>query len=398
MYKSDFPLFSHHPGLIYLDSAATAQKPQVVIDAVTTTLTKHYGPVGRSLYPLGVQATEAYEHTRQVAANFFHALPQEIVLLSNATAAFNLLARSLEPTLQEGDEIILSDLEHHSNILPWKILAERHSLTLHFLPITAAGEIELEKLPSLLTERTKIISLTHCSNVVGTITDLSQVKKLLEQQGSRAIFIVDGCQSAPHFPLVLPELGCDFFIASGHKMYGPSGIGILWGRASILDTLPASLPGGGTVEGLRHDLVVWKESPARFEAGTPNLEGLVGYTAALTYLQGIGMDTVQSHTNHMATLLLQELGQIHGVSILGTPHPDSGIVAFTVDNIHAHDIAELLGQEQVCVRAGHHCAGPLHEQLGIPASCRASIGLYTEEADIYRLAENLKRIQERFHA
>ena len=398
MYKADFPIFSNQPNLVYLDSAATAQKPECVIIAIQSTLTREYGAVGRGLYPLSVQATEHYEHARSTIANFFSAQPEEIILTSGATGAVNLLAHALGQTMQSGDEIILSLQEHHSNLLPWQLLAEERHLTLKYLPITSTGEIDLEKLPSLLSAKTKIVSLTHVSNVIGSITPVTEVKKLMHEQGSDAVLIIDGCQSAPHFPISVHELGADFFIASGHKLYGPSGIGILWGRQHSIALLPPTFPGGGTVETVNSAGVAWKTGPSLFEAGSPNLEGAIGLATALTYLENIGMPTVAKHTEKMSNFLKQTLEAIPGISLLGNPKPGSGIVSFVHDSIHAHDLAELLAEQQVCIRAGHHCTGPLHEALNIPASARASIGIYTTEADILSLGSALTSALERFHA
>jgi cysteine desulfurase/selenocysteine lyase len=398
MHKTDFPVFQHHPDLVYLDTAATAQKPAAVITVVQEILEKNYGAISRGLYPLSVNATEMYEKSRATVAEFFQVNRQEIVFTPGATAAFNMLAYGLERTLNAGDEIILSVQEHHSNLLPWQALAERKNLTIHYLPLTKAGEIDLEKLPSFLSERTKIISVTHCSNVVGTVTNIPRLRKILDEQGSTAFLILDGCQSAPHLPLTLSTLGCDFFIASGHKLYGPSGIGVLWGRAAALEVLGSPFPGGGTVDGVQKDRTVWKEVPARLEAGSLNLEGAVGLAAALTYLQGLTMTTVQQETEKLTHLASEKLSTIPGLKILGTPTPASGIVAFTLGTIHPHDVAEILGQHQICIRAGHHCAGPLHEALEIPASCRISLGVYNTEEDIHKLYEGLLQIKEQFHA
>jgi len=398
MHKADFPLLSIEPQLTYLDSAATSQKPKVVIDAIYNTLAASYGAIGRGLYPLSIQATEKYESARQTTAVFFGAKPEEIIFTPGATYGFNFLAQALGTSLVEGDEIILSTQEHHSNLLPWRLLAEQKKLVITTIPLTGTGELDLEMLPQLLHEKTKVISLTHASNVLGTLTDIPRIREILDRQGSSAYLIIDGCQSAPHIPLSLPQLGCDFFVASGHKLYGPSGIGLVWGRASLLADLTNPFPGGGSVEGVQGEKIVWKASPERFEAGSLNLEGALGLSAALTYLEGIGMDKVQEHTEHISMYLKTTLQTVPSLTILGNPNPKSGIVSFVIEGIHAHDIAELLGQQQICIRAGHHCAGPLHDALNITASCRASVGIYTTEEDINRLHQGILSIIQRFHA
>ena len=375
-YRSDFPVFETHPSLVYLDSAATAQKPQAVIDAVTAAMASAAN-AHRGLYPLALAATEKYEQARATVARFIGGQEREIVFTRNATESVNLVAATLD--WKKGDEVILSASEHHANLLPW----HRAGITLRFLEVTAAGEIDLAQLPGLLNERTRLVALSHCSNVLGRINPIAQVAKII-RQGSEALLLVDASQTAPHIPLSVQELDADFLVFSGHKLYGPSGIGILWGRAELLETLPPYQVGGEMIRTVSRNSATWNDIPWRFEAGTPNLEGAVGLAAAISYLEGIGMEQVAAHTAGLATYARSRLAEIDGLTLLGDPSPESGILSFTVDDIHPHDLAEELGKRDICIRAGHHCAAPLHETLGIAASARISLGLHNEKKDIDR--------------
>ena len=377
MYKSDFPIFDAHPELVYLDSAATTQKPEVVIRAVEHFYRTEYATIHRALYPLSTAASERYENVRKTTAAFIGATnSQEIIFTHGATEGLNLLAHGL---VKAGDEVILSALEHHANLVPWQQIP---GVTIKFAELNQQGEIDLENLRGLITERTKVVSLSLCSNVLGTILPGQQVKKILTEQGSRALVIFDASQAAPHFPISVQELACDFLVFSGHKVYGPSGTGILWGRLPLLEDLPPYQTGGDMIKTVTREASTWNDVPWKFEAGTPNIEGMIGLGVALEYLMGIGMQNVQSHCEKIMTYALEKLGTIPQLHLLSTPGLSSGIISFTIDGIHPHDVAEALGEQHVCIRAGHHCAAPLHDTLGIPASNRISIGLYTTEADI----------------
>lgn len=394
--KSDFPIFTKHPELIYLDSAATAQKPQIVLDAVEECYTNFYANAHRGLYPIGVTATERYETVRSSVAGFINGKPEEIVFTKGTTEGLNLLAYCLGSTLEAGDEIILSHQEHHANLLPWRVVAEQRNLKIVYLPLTKSAEIDINALPELITPKTKIISLTVCSNVLGTITPLTQIKKILTEQGSSAHLIIDAAQAAPHYTIDVQTWGADFIVFSGHKLYAPSGIGVLWGKKELLEALPPYQTGGQMIRDVTLATIDWADSPQRFEAGTQNLEGVVGLGAAIDYLTKIGMDKITEHTAGASRYVRKLLEEIPEMKLLNDPAEESGIVSFTVKGIHPHDLADLLGQRNICIRAGQHCTGPLHEVLGIEASCRISIGIYTSKAAIETSVATIKEIIQDF--
>lgn len=392
MYKSDFPIFTTHPELVYLDSAASAQKPEVVIRAVDQFYRTSYANIHRGLYPLSVASTTAYEAVRKKVAAFLQApSPQEIVFTKSGTEALNLLAEGLCQSLQENDEILLTELEHHANLVPWQQAAKKYRLILKFVRLTSSGELDLLHFSELINKRTKVVAVSHSSNVLGTIAPLPHLKKILREQGSDALFVIDACQSVPHFPVDVQESGADFLVFSGHKLYGPSGTGVLWGRAPLLAALPAYQTGGDMVQTVSSHEATWQEAPYKFEAGTPNIEGIIGLGAAIDYLQNIGMKKVSEHTASLTTMALEQFGGVPEIKLLSQPAPESGIVAFTVEGIHPHDLAELLAEQHVCIRAGHHCVAPLHAQLGISASNRLSIGIYNTEEDIEKFFVALKK-------
>jgi len=394
-YRTDFPIFRTHPDLVYLDSAATSQKPHVVLERVRRFYESENAPIHRGLYPLSVSASEAYEHVREQAAQFIGtADASEIVFTHGATEGLNLLAHGMTTLLKPGDEIILSALEHHANLVPWQQIPD---LALKFAPLNAQGEIDLEALRGLVSDKTKIVSLSLCSNVLGTTLDGSQVKKMLHEQGSDAYVIFDAAQAAPHFPISVTALGCDFLVFSGHKTYGPSGTGILWGRPPLLELLPPYQTGGDMIKTVTREHTTWNDIPWKFEAGTPNVEGIVGLGAALEYMQDIGLEVIQGHTEKLTRYALEAIQSVQQVQILGNPDPKSGIISFTLEGIHPHDVAETLGEQNVCIRAGQHCAAPLHDTLGITASNRISIGLYTTEADIDACIAALHKTLQLFH-
>lgn len=397
MYRTDFPIFSVRPELIYLDSAATTQKPAAVIEAVHDFLVRDYAPVRRGMYPLSVNATKRYEQARNDAARFIGAAsPREIVVTFGATDALNLVAEGLCSQLTEGDQIVLSEAEHHANLVPWQQAAHRYGLLLKFAQVTPEGRVDLAHLEQLISKSTKIVSLTHCSNVLGTITPLAEVKKIIDRQGSGIRFVTDASQSASHLPVNVQDLGCDFLVFSGHKLYGPSGVGVLWGREELLDSIPPLRTGGEMVESVSLTSATWSDVPERLEAGTPNIEGVIGLGEAIRYLSRLGMDTVARHTGELSRYLLERLRGIPGLQIIGAPDPESGIVSFVLPTIHPHDLADMLGSRQVCIRAGQHCAAPLHHKFDIVASNRVSIGIYTTEEEIDRFISILSEITARY--
>lgn len=392
-HKDDFPIFRFHPHLVYLDSAASAQKPALVIDAVRHFYQTSYANTHRGLYELSTNATEHFEQVRKQVQAFIQAPSEkEIIFTKSATESLNLLASSLGKSWKEGDNIILSETEHHANLLPWQQL----SVEVRFIPVNEHGELEIELLPDLIDKNTKAISLTHCSNVLGTFTDLELVRKILSKEGSEALLIIDASQSVPHVPISVQKLGCDFLVFSSHKLYGPSGVGVLWGRAALLEELPPYQTGGDMIKNVTLTEAVWNDLPWKFEAGTPNLEGVIGLGAALEYLERIGMENVLRHTRELALEARDRLEELPGLKILGDPDPASGIISFTVKGIHPHDLAQMLGEKEICIRAGHHCAAPLHQKLNIPASNRVSLGIYNNSGDISQLIRAMKACIEDF--
>ncbi|MCC2631374.1 MAG: Cysteine desulfurase SufS [Patescibacteria group bacterium] len=397
-HREDFPLFKTYPDLVYLDNASTTQKPEVVIEAVSEFYRTSNANIHRGLYDLSIKATSLYEEARQTCADFFGAAnSKEIIFTRGATEGINLLAASLSQKWQAGDEVILSELEHHANLVPWQQVATSKKIALKFAQVNEAGEIDLDHFESLLTEKTKLVSLSHCSNVLGTFLPSAEVKKRMDRQGSQALFLLDASQSAAHFQFTLSELGCDFLVCSGHKLYGPSGIGILWGRASLLSDLPPYQTGGDMIRTVSYQETTWNDIPWKFEAGTPNIEGAIGLAAALKYLQKHDMLWVEAHSEMLSNYAQKALKEIPEVKTLGKPHPASGIISFIVEGMHPHDVAELLNQRHICIRAGHHCAAPLHGKLGITASNRISFGLHNTEEDIDRFVEALKEIIQDFN-
>jgi cysteine desulfurase/selenocysteine lyase len=392
--RRDFPIFAAHPDLVYLDSAASAQKPRAVIEAVTEFYRSGYSNIHRGAYPLAESATAAFEAARETLARFLGAQPEELVFTRSATESLNLLAATL-PQAQNwlaGENLVLSEDAHHANLLPWQRVAQERGLEMRFVKSTPAGDTDLQNLAELVDAKTRAVALTHCSNVFGTILPAGEIAPLLRQKGSGAVFVLDACQSLPHLPSSTANLGCDFLVGSGHKLYGPSGIGFLWGRKELLATLPPYQLGGEMVRTATLESATWNDAPLRFEAGTPNIEGAVGLDAALRFLESIGMENVAEHSSELSLHARDRLEELPGIKILGEPDPRSGIISFTAKDAHPHDIATLLGEREVCIRAGHHCAMPLHQRLGIPASCRISFGIYSEEQDVDRMARALAEV------
>ncbi len=391
MYKADFPFFTNNPDVVYLDSAATTQKPKVVIERITQYYTKECAPVGRNLYEQGIQATANLENVRGQAAVFLDA-PEEghVIFTAGATDALNLLAHGLASQLEPGDEIILSEAEHHANLVPWQEVARLCGARLIFIKSLENGQIDLNQLGEAFNPKTRIVTLSLISNVFGTILPVGEIQELLQKQGRRPWFILDASQAAAHIPLSVRTLGCDALVFAGHKTYAPSGLGILWGTTSLLEQLTPQRTGGGMINRVTLPETNWAAIPARFEAGSPNTEGILGLGAALSYLQGIGMDRVREHTVSLATVLKQSIENIPGIHLVGEPEPSSGIVSVTHDTIHPHDLAQFLADRTICVRAGHQCAQPLHASRNLSGSLRASVGLYNEVSDCERFGSVLR--------
>ena len=382
--------------LAYLDSAATAQKPRAVIDAVTRFYEEHYASVHRGVYELSATATRLYEGAREKLRAFLGARDaSEIVFVRNATEAINLVAWSWgRRNVGAGDEVIVTTMEHHANIVPWQMLCEERAARLRVLPIRDDGSLELEALPALFSERTRLVAVTHVSNVLGTINPVREIVALAHARGVPVL--VDGAQAAPRIPVDVRELGCDFYAVSGHKLYGPSGIGALYARAELLEAMPPWQGGGSMIESVSFDKTTYAAVPTRFEAGSPNAEGAVGLGAALDWLDAIGMERVAQHERELLDYGTRLLDDIPGVRIYGRAGAKTGVLSFTLAGVHAHDLGTVLDGEGVAIRAGHHCAQPLMERYGVPATARASLGVYTDHEDLDRLARAVRKAVEIF--
>ncbi|GAB3146203.1 cysteine desulfurase [Microbispora hainanensis] len=408
--RKDFPVLGRElPGgrsLVYLDSGNSSQKPTQVVETMRDHLTWHYGNVGRALHVLGSESTEAYEAARDKIAGFVKAPSRdEIVFTKNASEALNLVAYAFGNPVGEderfrmgpGDEIVISEMEHHSNIVPWQLLAQRTGATLRWFPVTDEGRLDIEGLDELVNERTKIVSITHQSNVLGTVNSVSPILARAREVG--ALMMLDASQSVPHQPVDVTELGVDFVAFTGHKMVGPSGIGVLWGRRELLDAMPPFLGGGEMIEAVWMDHSTYAPVPHKFEAGTPPIVEAIGLGAAADYLTAIGMDQIKAHEKALVAYALEALPEVPGLRIIGprTPIARGGTISFTLEGIHPHDVGQILDDVYgIAVRVGHHCARPLHLRFGIPATTRASFYLYNTTAEIDALVRGLHHVQKVF--
>ena len=395
--RPDFPLLAQTAclgePLIYLDHAATSQKPRQVLEALQNYYAHDNANVHRGAHQLSARATEGFEAARAKAAAFIGAAsPREIVFTRNASEAINLVARSWgEANLKPGDEILLTVMEHHSNLVPWQLLAARTGCVLRHAGLTETGELDLEDLRSQINGRTKLVSLVQVSNTLGCLNPIEAIAPLAHAAG--ALLLVDACQSLPHLPVDVAQLDCDFLVASSHKLCGPTGMGFLWAREALLEAMPPFLGGGEMIQDVYLDHSSWAELPHKFEAGTPAIGEAIGMGAALDYLQGLGVERIHAYEQQLTRLMFDRLGAIDGVRVLGpTPQqqPDRGaLAAFTVEGIHANDLAELLDSAGICIRSGHHCTQPLHRLYGIAGSARASLSFTTTVEEIDRFAEEL---------
>ncbi len=397
--RADFPILFREVNkkpLTFLDSAASAQKPLPVIEAMDHAVRHEYANVHRGIHFLSNAATQAYEDARATTQRFINAPEaEEIIFTKNATEGINLVAYSWGgENIVEGDEIILSVLEHHSNIVPWNLLRERRGAVIKWLPIDDDGTLRIDQLEKLITKRTKLIALTQMSNVTGTRVDVRAVAEIAHARGVKVL--IDGCQSAVHDPIDVQALGCDFFVFSGHKVYGPSGIGILWGRRELLQDMPPFLGGGSMIESVGFDRVTYGEIPNRFEAGTPPIVEAVGLGAALDYMMQFGVEAISAYEHELTEYAQQKLGELNWLTIYGRTPDKGGIVSFNVDGMHPHDVSMIVDRSGVAIRAGHHCAQPLMERYDVPAMCRASFGLYNTKADVDALVEALHKARDLF--
>lgn len=395
-YKNDFPLLRDE-SVAYLDSAATAQRPQSVIDAEEDFYFHHNANPLRGLYPLSIEATDIYEQARERAKEFINAAhAEEIIFTRNTTESLNLVAYSYGlNNVKAGDEIVVSIMEHHSNLLPWQMVCRQTGATLKFIECKQDGSVDLAEIEKLITDKTRIVAMTQVSNVLGREYPVTEVAELAHKKG--AVMVVDGAQSTPHIPVDVQAIGADFLAFSGHKVFGPMGIGVLYGRRELLDAMPPFLTGGEMIESVTRESAVFAELPHKFEAGTVNAAGAAGLKAALDYIASVGFDTMQKRELELTTRALEKLSAIPHVHIFGSDNPEehNGIVTFTVDGVHPHDISEILASDGVNIRAGHHCAQPLLTHLGVNATARASIAFYNDTDDIDRLAESVRALRGR---
>lgn len=394
--KREFPIFASNPDLVFLDSAASAQKPHSVIDGTANYYRTDYANVHRGVYRLSARSTELYEEARDKVRRFLNAADRrEIVFVRNTTEAINLVAQSWGPAfLREGDEVLISELEHHSNIVPWQLLRDRIGIRLVVAPIDATGGLDLAGFEAALSPRTRLVAITHVANATGTLVPLERVVQLAHRHGSRVL--IDGSQAAPRLPVDVQELGCDFYAFTGHKVYGPTGIGVLYARYDVLSAMPPYQGGGEMILHVSFEKTEYQDPPHRFEAGTPDIAGAIGLGLAIDFIEELGREHILDHEEALTGYGVDRLSQISGLRLLGAGQRRLGILSFDLDGVHPHDVSQVLDQHQVAVRAGHHCAQPLMERLGLSGTTRASLGVYNDEADIDRLAAAIEAAREMF--
>lgn len=388
-HLADFPAIPE--GWRYLDSAATAQKPRAVIDAIARGYGETYATVHRGVYQRSAEMTVAFEAARQRIARFIGAgAAEEIVFTRGATESINLVAHSWGNThLKAGDRVLLSMLEHHSNIVPWQLLRDRTGIGIDVAPLTGDGRIDLDAVAAMLTPAHKLVALAHVSNVLGSVLDAKRAAELAHNVGAK--LLLDGCQAVPRLPVNVAEIGADFYAFSGHKLYGPTGIGVLWARGEILESMPPWHGGGAMIDKVTFEKTTYAPPPARFEAGTPHVVGVIGLHAAVDYVDAIGLNAIHAHEAALVKAAREALGAINSVRLFG-PEDSAGIVSFGIEGVHPHDIGTILDESHVAIRAGHHCAQPLMAHLGVDATARASFGVYSSEADVEALAKGIERV------
>ena len=394
LIKADFPIFNDSD-LVYLDNASTTHKPQQVLDAILSMYTETNANVHRALYDIGSQATERFENSRKRIADFIRASSEkEIIFTSGTTESINLLGRTLGNDLGPKDDILVSEMEHHANLVPWQMACDRTGANLKFIPINDKGELDLSEPDRYFTSSTKIISIAHVSNVLGTINPINDIAEMAKDVG--AIFIVDGAQGVPHQAVNVQELGCDFYAFSGHKMLGPTGIGSLWGRMEILDRMDPFMGGGEMIDTVSMNSSTWNEVPYKFEAGTPNFVQAVGLGAAIDYLESLGMDTIAKDEKEITDYALKKMSQIEGVRVFGAAKNRSGVISFNLTGVHAHDLAQFLNKDNIAIRVGHHCAQPQLSNLNESSVARLSIYVYNDKSDIDKFCRSLITVKNYF--
>ena len=397
--RADFPILAtrrHGKPLVYLDSAATSQKPVAVLEAERLFYQTTNANIHRGVYHLSAEATRLYDEARERLARYLGAEhPHEVIFTRGTTEGINLVAQSWgRANLKPGDEILLTELEHHSNIVPWQLVAEPTGAVVKAAPVTDRGELDLDGFRKLLTARTRVVAIGHVSNALGTVNPVREVADLAHGVG--AVVVVDGAQSAPHLPVDVRALGADFFACSSHKMLGPTGMGALYGRTELLDDMPPWMGGGDMIDQVTFERTTFAPLPAKFEAGTPNIAGAIGFGAAAEYILGIGREAITAHEHALLEYATAAVADVPGLRVVGTAEQKASVLSFVMDGIHPHDIGTILDDDNVCIRAGHHCAQPLMRRLGVPATARASFALYNNEADADALVKALHRARELF--
>ncbi len=397
--RHDFPVLArevHGRPLVYLDNAASAQKPRQVIEVMRGIYESEYANVHRGLHYLSEHLTQRYEEVREKVRRFLNAAStREIVFTRNATEAINLVAATYgRAFLEEGDEIVISEMEHHSNIVPWQLLRDEKGLVLKVAPVSDDGELLLAEFERLLTERTRLVAITHTSNVLGTVTPVREIVRLAHEAGAKVL--LDGAQAAVHRSVDVREIGCDFYVFTGHKLYGPTGIGVLYGREELLEAMPPYQGGGDMIASVSFTGSTWAPLPHKFEAGTPAIVQTIGLGAAIDYVTGIGLERIAEHEHDLLTYATQRLSAVEGLRIVGTAPDKAAVVSFVMDCAHPHDIGTVIDRNGVAIRAGHHCALPLMERLGLAATARASFAMYNTRAEVDTLAETLESVREIF--
>jgi len=394
--RADFPLLRREVRgrpLAYLDNAATTQKPQAVLDALVEYYTSINANVHRGVHLLSELATEAQESAREHVRAFFNAASvREIVFTRNSTEGLNLVAQAFGRwRVRQGDDVVITAMEHHSNIVPWQMLCEERGARLRVAPINDAGELILEELEALLGPRTKLLSVTHMSNALGTINPIEEIVAIAHDKG--VAVAVDGSQAAYHMPVDVQALGCDFYVATGHKLYGPTGIGVLYGREALLAEMPPFLGGGDMIRSVTFERSTWNELPFKFEAGTPHIAGAIGLGAAIEYIRTVGFAAITAHEQDLLGYATRALEEIRGLRMIGTARRKASILSFVLEGVHPHDIGTIVDQEGVAIRTGHHCAQPVMDRFGIPATARASLAMYNTREDVDALVRALRRVQ-----
>ena len=398
--KSQFPIFKNKINgkqLIYLDNANSSQKPKSVIDRISKFYSKEFSNIGRSVHSLAVTATNRFEDTRDLVKKYINAKSrEEIIFTKNATEAINLVASSYgENFIKKGDEILITELEHHANYVPWHFLRQKKGAVIKFAECNEKGEVDIDDIKKLISVKTKFIAVTHLSNVTGAIMP---IKKIVDLASKKKIpVLVDGCQGAPHLQLNMQELGCDFYAISCHKMYGPTGVGILYAKKKWVDVLPPYQGGGGMIEEVKKDNITYPQSPTKYEAGTLQTAEVVGFSESIKFIEDIGIKNIMEHERKILEYGLEEIKKNNSVRVIGDPKKRGSIISFTIKGIHPHDIATILDEDGVAIRAGHHCCQILHEKMGIAASARASLGIYNSKDDIDALSSAIKKCNKVFN-